>query len=189
MRRILTVLFVALVSVALVACEASGDGKSKTSQESEADRRQDSYDRLTEAQPARIMEHSPTRDRVNFWVDTWDEPDKLSFVYLLGSNGQLVGYYVFKGLPVTYCAALTPTYERLQIDGGEFGMDAIVPAPSVDGVYYSGGQCNQFYGEDATTGTYIEFTVGGSLNFLVYEEPLPRQDVEPLGFTEISDVQ
>ena len=63
----------------------------------------------------------------------------------------------------------------------------MVKAPSMDGVYYSGGQCSQVYMKDAVKGKYMEFTAGGSLNYLLYEEPGPLE-VEPLGFTKIEDV-
>jgi hypothetical protein len=63
-----------------------------------------------------------------------------------------------------------------------------VPAPGVDGVYYSGGQCNSYYGKDATTGAYVEYTAGLGINVLLFDEPLPRQDVEPLGPTSVEDV-
>jgi hypothetical protein len=139
------------------------------------------YARLAAQQPAHTMDYSPSRDTINFWIDTWGKPNKLSYVYLLASNGQMIGYYVFKGLPVSYCAALTPTYDIYRRNDALLSL----PAPGVDGVYYSGGQCTAYYGKDATTNSYIEYTTGQGISALVYERPLPRQDVEPLGFTVI----
>lgn len=156
----------------------------------ESDIRRGSYAQLAKAQPAHRMTYSPSRETINFWIDTWNEPDKLSYVYLIASNGQLIGYYVFKGLPVSYCAALTPTwdYEGTPEDGSDV-KNQRVPAPGIDGVYYSGGQCLAYYGKDATTGAYIEYTVGAGISALLYDQPLPRQDVEPLGFTTIEEVR
>lgn len=180
-KRRLTVISLLALLTALIFSTACSSGDSSQMQES--GRRQSSYDTLVANQPAHFMNYSPTRDRINFWIDTWSVPDKLSFVYILAANGQKVGYYVFKGLPVTYCALLTPDYEIVSIRSTLWK----VKPPSVDGVYYSGGQCNQYFGEDATLGQYMEFTAGGSLNFLVYESPLPLK-VEPLGFTRVEDV-
>jgi hypothetical protein len=176
MHRLIIGLAIAAAALLLVGCDSQPDA-----QRNEAKIQQDSYSRLSAAQPARAMNYSSTRETINFWIRTWDSPDKLSYVYLIASNGQLIGYYVFKGLPVSYCAALTPTY---RIHGSSNG-NLVLPAPSIDGVYYSGGQCNSYYGRDATTNSYIEYTVGNGINSLVYERPLPRQDVEPLGFTTI----
>jgi hypothetical protein len=135
------------------------------------------------------MNYSPSRDTINFWIDTWGKnPNKLSYVYMMDSQGDLVGYYIFKGLPVSYCAALTPTYQRFNV-GGSDGADAVVPAPGVDAVYYSGGQCAAYYGKDAVSGTYIEYTAGMGLSPLIYDQPLPRQDVKPLGFATTDKVK
>lgn len=185
MYRLIAVATLLLSLAVLAGCS---DGEEADPQKSEAQVRQDSYARLAAAQPAKKMDYSPTRETINFWIETWGKnPGKLSYVYLQAANGQLIGYYVFRGLPVSYCAALTPTYEFIDINGD--GLDKYagpqVPAPSVDGVYYSGGQCSAYYGIDASTNSYIEYTVGQGVSALVYERPLPRQDVEPLGFTEI----
>jgi hypothetical protein len=184
MKLVFALLAIFALAIGLSACDDGND-----SQKNEATIRQNSYDHLVKEEPAHTMAVSPTRKTINFWIDTWGhDPDKLSYVYLQAGNGQLVGYYIFKGLPVTYCAALTPTYEFVGTpDDGSDDKNQQVPAPSVDGVYYSGGQCDSYYGRDATTGAYIEYTVGGSQNVLVYDRPLPRQNVEPLGFAKVDE--
>lgn len=177
MRRIVSIgaLFI-LLGVLVAGCTSEND-----TAKNERKIRNSGYSRLAASQPAHTMNYSPSRDTINFWIDTWGQPNKLSYVYLLASNGQLIGYYVFKGLPVSYCAALTPTYDIVRNDNGTFQ----VPAAGVDGVYYSGGQCSAYYGKDASTNSYIEYTIGQGISALIYERPLPRQDVEPLGFTTI----
>lgn len=177
----------ALGLASMSAC--TGERGSPAAQQRESTRQQQTYERLSAAQPARAMSYSPTRETINFWIDTWSKPGKLSYVYLQASNGQLVGYYIFKGLPVSYCAMLTPPYRWERHDVGESTGDVQVPGPGMDGAYYSGGQCSAYYGRDATTGSYIEYTVGTGISALVYERPLPRQDVEPLGYTQVEDVQ
>ncbi|GAB3476773.1 hypothetical protein [Amycolatopsis cihanbeyliensis] len=168
-------------AVALAATGCTED----SSQDHELARQQSGYDRLTAAQPAERMSYSPTRATINYWIETWDEPDKLAYVYLQAGNGKLVGYYIFKGLPVSYCASLTPTY-RWERHGSNSSR---VPAPAMDGVYYTGGgSCQTYYGRDATTDSYLEYTVGTGISALIYEQPLPRQDIEPLGFTQVEDV-
>lgn len=176
------------ILAALLALTACDPGQ-PTSQEEEGERRQRSYDTLIERQPGETMEYSPTRETINFWVSTWEQEGKLSFVYLMAGNGQIVGYYVLEGLPVSYCAMLTPNYELIDTPSdGSSARDVLVNAPGIDGAYYSGGQCNQYYGRDATTGAYVEFSIGGSLNYLLFDEPL-EADVEPLGFTSVEDVE
>lgn len=189
-RRIALALVFVLSALALSGCA----DESTSAQNNEQKLRQGTYQRLAAAQPAKPMDYSPSRDTINFWIDTWGKaPGKNSYVYLLASNGQMIGYYVFKGLPVSYCAALTPNYEFVDdfvdVDGDRHNVEGAfqVPAPGVDGVYYSGGQCSAYYGKDASTNQYIEYTVGQGISALIYERPLPRQDVEPLGFTRIPE--
>jgi hypothetical protein len=184
-RTLVALVGLVLTVLALTACEEDPPA----SQASEEQSRQASYDALVTGQPSQRMEYSPTRETINFWIDTWDEPGKLSYVYLQNADGTMIGYYVMEGLPVNMCAALTPNYEKIEADLGDFNGEMLVPAPSVDGVYYSGGQCMTYYGKDATTGTYLEYTAGLGINVLLFEEPLPRYaDTQPLGPTEVSDV-
>lgn len=171
----------------LTACEEDSGAKA-SGQENEAKSRQSNFDVLTRGQPALTMDYSPTRETMNYWMEKWAEPGKLSFVYLMGGNGQIIGYYVLEGLPVSYCAALTPNYQFEKRDTGQYNGDMMVPAPGMDGAYYSGGQCNQYYAKDASTGAYVEFSIGGSLNYLLFDQPLPVE-AEPLGFTTIEDAQ
>lgn len=186
-RRVLGALFTTLfLAVFLVACTDSGPSSS----EKESESRAGSYDAQVAAQPAKRMEYSPTRETINFWIDTWDEPGKLSYVYLQSPDGSILGYYILKGLPVSMCAGLTPPYEVIR-RGSESQM--AVPAPGVDGVFYSGGQCNTYYGQDAS-GLYVEYTAGLGINVLLFDQPMPPQEVErrggahPLGFTSVEDV-
>lgn len=180
-RWLLLPLFL-LVALVLASCETGGSGDG---QKEDASRRNKGVQDLIANQPAKSMEYSPSRETINFWIDTWDEPGKLSFVYLQGANGELLGYYVLEGLPVSYCASITRNYDvRDDAEG-----NLVTPAPGVDGVWYSGGQCNTYYGKDATTGAYVEWTAGLGINTLLYDEPLLNQNAQPLGPTSVDDVK
>jgi hypothetical protein len=63
------------------------------------------------------------------------------------------------------------------------------PQPAVDGAYYSGNGCQQYYGIDATTNSYVEFSIGGGISFLVHEQPIgrPETDRRALGPTAIGE--
>jgi|GEM_PF-6462203 len=164
-RPFVAILMVLGLVVGLSACESP----QPSSQRAEAENRQGGYDILTKNQPGETMSYSPTRDTINFWVNTWDEAGKASYVYLQNADGKITGYYILEGLPVSYCAAISPTYEIVEDQYG----NVVVPAPANDGVYYSGGQCDTYYGKDATSGAYIEYTVGLGINVLLYDQPLP----------------
>lgn len=182
MNRNLAALAVAAAAVfGLAACSQS-EPDSRAAERASVD---NTYDGLVARQPAHSMSHSPTRDTKNFWVDTWDEPGKLAYVYLQNGDGKMLGYYVLVGPPVDKCTSLVPPYEVVSNQNG--GM-AVVPRVSVDGTWSSGNNCSTFYGKDATSGAYVEYTAGLGINVLLYDQPLPNVNVTPLAATRIEDL-
>ena len=171
-----TIAAVGVAVLALTGCtEPTADEKS----------RDDAYEKVMERQPGKTLEYSPTRETINFWVDTWNEEGKLSYVYLQNTSGDVIGYYVLKGLPVSYCAQISPP-ETVRGDSGR----VVTSAPANDGAYYGDGNCNTFYGQDATSGSYIEYTAGMGINVLLFDAPMPNQgDAKPLGPTSVDDVK
>lgn len=187
MRNRLTAFVAGVLTVLAVAALAGCTSKESDSVSANADNRDAAYKAIYENQIKGYERPtwSPTVETIKHWIDTWGrEPDRLAYVYLMASNGQLVGYYVTKGPPVSYCASLAPPYDLVG-QGGSGYNGHVVPAPAMDQVYYSGGQCNSYYAIDALTKEYIGFSVGGGFDYLLYSAPIPRQDVEPLGFTII----
>jgi hypothetical protein len=193
MRSLTKKISIAAIAVAaavgLGACEASEPDA--TSRENTS--RMGTYEKLQESQPALTMDYSPTRATKNFWIETWDEPGKLAFVYLLGSEGNVIGYYIFEGLPVSYCTSLVPPVREYRVDGdGSTTQGVLGPAPSVDGTFSSASNCDTYYGKDATTGTYLEYKAGFGINPLVMEEPMPLQEGDrdrPFGPSTIDEVR
>ncbi|MEU9405652.1 hypothetical protein AB0E08_08095 [Streptomyces sp. NPDC048281] len=150
------------------------------------------YARLVAKQPAHTLDYSPTRATKNFWIDTWGkQPNKLSYVYIQNANGQY-GYYILKGLPVTYCVSLVPPEQKARLDLGQYDGDTYVQAPSMDGTYSSNSNCTSYYGEDAESGSYVEWSVGANQSYFLYSEPmsLPQfKGAVPLGKTTLADIQ
>lgn len=185
-RTTATLSTLAVLGVVAAGCDNNhGEG---TAQKAEQAVQQDNYNKLVAADPAHTMVHSPTRDTINGWIDTWSKPGKVAYVYLQNAAGEITGYYVLKGLPVSYCTSLTPNYKVIVPEvTGDNSVPLMVPAPAIDGVYYSGGECNTYYGFDATTGAYVEYTAGLGINVLLYDQPLPPQklgDAIALGPTD-----
>ena len=190
MRRLTVAATIALAAAALTACEY--EGETPSSQAAETNRTQKTYDGLTKSQPAGTMSYSPTRATKNFWVETWDEPGKVAYVYLMAGDGSMIGYYVTEGLPVSYCTSLIPPTKVQKFSGADWGTAVQIPQPSVDGTYSSGSNCNAFYGKDAVTGSYIEYSVGMGINALIFDQPMSRQrfaEAQPLGPGTIDKVK
>lgn len=147
-------------------------GTDNSAQQQEDKNRQNNYKTLTERQPAGTMGYSPTRETKNFWIKTWGQKGKKSYVYLFSNDGKVLGYYVLDGLPVNYCTSLIPPYQFVDPPGDGDPQLFMVPGPSVDGTFNSGSDCNTFYGKDAVSGAYIQYTAGLGLNPLLYDQPL-----------------
>jgi hypothetical protein len=153
-----------LAVVALTGCEEEPSGTEAT-------------------QPKVEVEYSPTRDTINFWSETWgQDPEKLSYVYIQLADG-VYGYFVMKGLPVSYCATLEEPYE---IYSSSYG-NLLLPAKGIDDAYYTGaGSCNRYYGIEASTGSYVDFTTSANQNFFLFDQPMELPgDLVPLGETEL----
>lgn len=162
MRKLLIGLLAA-TSIFLVACEEITD-----SEQSERSVQKSNYEKLVEMEPAKEVTNPKTRETVNFFTETWNEEGQLAYVYLQNSEGKMIGYYVLDGPPVSMCTALTPTQEVR----GYSESKVVVDSPGIDGVFRSDEDCSRYYGKDAETGSYVEFTVGMGINMLLYTEPL-----------------
>ncbi|MFJ2719423.1 hypothetical protein [Streptomyces sp. NPDC087437] len=192
MRRLTTTTVAALTALGLAFGVTACDDDKPTSRSKESKARNSNYDELVARQPAHTGSYSPTRETKNFWIDTWmKSPNKLSYVYIQNANGSF-GYFVLKGLPVTYCVSLLPPEVKTRGDLGQYDGDLIVQGPSMDGTYSSGSNCNAYYGKDAVTGAYVEFSVGQNQSYFLYDQPLdlPQyKNAQPLGPSRIQDVK
>lgn len=183
MRKAIAIWIILFALIGLAACE-----ESESATERETQTQTQNAEGLAQVQPARGMEWSPSRHTANRWAETWEEQGKLSYVYLLNFQGEYIGYYIFEGLPVSYCASLTPPdrIERMEWASVDAAVRA---APAMDGMYYLNANCQQLYGYDAVSGAYLEFTGGGSFNYLLSDQPMTRVNTSPLGDATIEEVK
>lgn len=188
MQRLSKIAAAAALAVVVGGLGACTSEPGPTGQQKEDKTRVAAQNKLVDSQPAHTMDYSPTRATKNFWIDTWDEKGKLSYVYLMNGSGEVFGYFVLEGLPVSYCTGLIPPYTFIEKPGdGIAGKSPEqVPAPSIDGTYSSGSNCNVYYGKDATSGAYIEYTTGMGINALVFSEAMPQYGAaQPLGDAKV----
>lgn len=167
------------MTVVLAFLQDACDPDRETAANSEQDRQVQNYEAQVERQPAEPMEYSPTRNGLREWAENWDEPGKVAYIYFFGANGEELGYFVAEGLPTSYCASLTPPDRVDRISAAS--VDSVVrSAPTIDGAYYSGNNCTQFFAKDAVSGAYLEWTAGGSFNYFLSDQPLDL-DMKSIG--------
>jgi hypothetical protein len=187
-RGVILTVLLGLVAVLFVGC--SGD-----SEPTAAERRREARNAGVEAMASEDLKtgnYSPTIETIQFWLDTWtNEPGKLAFIYFSDAEGDMLGYYVIEGLPVSYGTGGTPPYDFESRDVGGATGDVLVPAPSLDGVWYSGSEARRYYAKEAVTGAYLEWFAGNGINQFLKDRPIRGLDLGPWtgGETTIEDVQ
>lgn len=131
-------------------------------------------EQIRQRQPVTPMTFSPTIQTINKWAETWGQEGQVAYVYMQRQDGSYAGYYVLDGLPVNYCVSGSPTYDIIDSEGdGDSYPDRQVPAPGLDGAYYGNCDANRYYGFDAVTGQYVEYTDGFVLTAVLSNQPLP----------------
>ncbi|HGM4965237.1 hypothetical protein JET76_22270 [Pseudomonas putida] len=126
-------------------------------------------ERATSAVPVPQVNNFLSREAVAKQVRRLDEKGKLFYVYILGNNGQQMGYYVSNTRPVPTCSLLTPPDDVWKDYNGNGGLTSQrLTAPGLGGTY-SPGPCSSVFFFDAATDAYIEIA---GLNYFVSDQPL-----------------
>lgn len=169
-KKVVTVVSIALFAIGITACKAEDNSQDEGAKIQESIMKS-AQDRIPTYQPTNFL----TRQAVTKWMERMDTPSKTFYIYIMANNGQKLGYYVGQTRPISACTLLTPSERLVEGDrGGHYG-DFPMPAPSLDGVYGSGG-CDSYFFFDATTDAYIEIK---GLNFFVADQPLDIE-AEPI---------
>lgn len=171
-------------AVIMVALGAGSCDEKPSPAKTESDAREDAYNQIVKNQPRVDGKYSPAREAINRWKETWMQGPRLAYVYLMASNGQIVGYFILDAPPTSYCTRITRPYDWEDIPGDGDSAKVQVPAPADDAVWYTGdGSCDVYYGYEAVTSTYREWAVNGALTHFVTTQPLDIPNVQPLGIT------
>lgn len=132
--------------------------------------------RATTQVPVPDVHNFIARKNLAEYMRRMDNPSKVWYVYLLGDNGNIIGYHVGT-YPQSVCTFMTPPKKEQDAYNGS----VVVPAPGLDGVYYGSGGCNSSFMFDESTGAMV--LIGG-LKFLAYDQPLDIK-AQPLTFQSV----
>ena len=170
----------ALSAVALAGTLAACSDETSSEQKAQESRSK-GMENLRAKQKPVTMEWSPILDSVDRRNKTWEKKGKVSYIYMQRQDGSFAGYYVMDGLPVSYCTSGAPTFNWQDIPNDGASTQQQVPAPAGDGAYYTGCDANRYYGFDALTGQYLEYTDGMVLTAVLSDQPL-ELDKQPRPF-------
>lgn len=99
------------------------------------------------------------------------------YVYVLGENGNVIGYFVAQTAPQNACNFLS---ETTRVSQNSSGAIYTRQAPSLDGVYYGGtgatGACDEWFFFDSATDALIKIR---GLNFFTADQQL-KLDAQPI---------
>lgn len=122
--------------------------------------------------PVPTVDHFLTRKTVAKWMRRQDVTDRPHYVYIFADTGQVIGYYVAQSRPVSICTFMTPTKRVVSAHGTR----AVLPSPGLDGVYYGGGACDEWYFFDAATDAMVEIS---GFKMVTSDQPL-KLEAQPI---------
>lgn len=176
MRRFLSgplVLAVVVLSI-LLGASSCDESKQEVQRHNSINYRAQQFARAERAAPLSSARNInfPLRKALIEWNNREDLINHPWYVYLLGDNGNAIGYYVAKTAPISTCNFLSSTED----DSGT----VVLTAPSIDGMFYGGagatGGCGYFILDYATNAVII---IAGNQKYQASDQPL-RLKAEPI---------
>ena len=174
--RYWVIALLALTIIGLVGCDESGSRTLQQQRSASVNTRTETFARAESLHPVPRTDNFPMRQAlVDFTLRT-DLINHPWFVYVLGDNGNILGYYVARTKPVNSCNFLSSTESLYQNSNGT----AILTAPSLDGIYYGGGGaaagCDAWFFFESASNAMIEVR---GLKYFVSDQPL-AVEAEPI---------
>lgn len=116
--------------------------------------------RATQAVPVPDITNFQARRNVSEFMQRLDERNKVWYVYERAPlTGEIIGRYTSSSYPQSVCTFMTPP-EELKTTRGDYNqygneMTHVTTAIALDGVYYKGGDCPDFFFDYNTGATVV----------------------------------
>jgi hypothetical protein len=163
-------LIVTLIALSFMVTGCNGEASTTEKQEQT---RSSLMDKANASVPIPRIDNFLARQSVAEYMRRMDNPSKTFYIYVLGDNGNTIGYYVAKSQPMNICSFMSPT-DKVEERYGD--PDVVRQAPALDGLYYGSSGCNVDYFFDAETDALIQLN---GLNYMITDQPL-KLDAKPL---------
>lgn len=201
MKKLLTMIVSIGIALALIGCEDPLTTDTSKTDSTQADsreamdigqnsvgiemRRSESIQKkLTETQPQPQIDWSLERQNIIDRTERWNDPNKLSYIYLMSDMGTIVAYFPIRGKVSSVNSALsTPSQivkdpHTWRYNGGGAGSSLVLESPQEDGSYGTNGDAIFFF---LTDGTYVEW----SGTYFLSDNPL-KLSQEPIMTYEVN---
>lgn len=148
------------------SCSSSGGQQAR---QTAVAQRNNTFSKASSVVPVPQLTNFPGRKALADYTSRQDLIDHPWYVYILGDQGNTIGYYVAKTYPLSTCDFLSSTQDVQNSSNGNLVLDA----PSLDGIFYGGSgssaQCG-FFMFDAATNALIVLSPG--VHFYTADQPL-----------------
>lgn len=115
--------------------------------------RNSAFNHAVSLYPDPVNSNFPMRKQLVEFDQREDKVNHPWYVYILGQNGNTIGYYVAKFAPENSCNFLSSTEDVYKDGNGNLKMQS----PSYDGVYYGSSSCDEWFIFDYSTNALIKF--------------------------------
>lgn len=168
-----------LFSLLIISCSEEPNGDLNNFRKDDIQTRAEAYERARNAFALPETNNFPLREALVEFTIRQDMVNHPWYTYILGDNGNMIGYYVTKTGPINSCNFLSSTEDAGNpADGAD--ATVILTAPSLDGIFYGGGgsqgSCDKWFFFDYTTNAMIEIR---GLNFFTTDAQL-AVDAQPI---------
>jgi len=181
MRRLLTyvkshimgIVWTVFVAVLLTVL-FTGCGVEDNARERSVKQRNEVFSQAENLYPNPAPQNFPSRAALVEFTLRQDMINHPWYVYILGDNGNTLGYYVAKTRPINSCNFLSST------EAVDYNNNLVLTAPSLDGIYYGGSGasagCDTWFFFDQSSNALIEIR---GVKFFTADQPL-KLNAEPI---------
>lgn len=179
MRNLLVLTVMLAAVVGLAGCvEAPPPNVSHQVYEQNIDLRERVFAVAQQMYPAPVPQDFPFRRDLVKYTERQAVTSHEFYIYVLGENGNVIGYFVGQTAPQNACNFLS---ETTKVGTTSYNSNVYYrQAPSLDGVYYGGtgssGACDEWFFFDAATDALIKIR---GLNYFTADQQL-KLDAQPI---------
>lgn len=155
MNRKIAITAILAAGVVLAGCKDNTTSAAEQADRLNLQAQQDVKARATQSVPVPQVTNFQARKNLAEYLSRLDEASKVWYVYERAPmTGEILGYYTSSSYPQSVCTFMTQP-EEIEERAGTHGRAMVTTtAMALDGVYYKGGTCPDFF-FDYTTGAMI----------------------------------
>ena len=169
------IIIIIMLFIVITSCWAFGSSENTTSKQKaavEAANAADIYATSTRAYsviPVPQVSFFVERKTLAEWVERWDKPSVVTYVYLF-AYGNCIGYYVCNGKPAATTNYLVPEYQNGQLYSSQGGYTVYTEQTmDLDGTYGANNPGIRFF---TASGIAVEWA-GAGASYLYSDAILP----------------